>query len=418
MNSKKSSRKIVVSDEATELVSALMQPMSQAKCPAFVKSLQLLVTGKVRLFETPALITKAVTEPGLHGSSLNFLIMTQLSSIIDLSKNDNILAMIQSGSSTARPSVGVEDRFSFSVVFKAPPVQIPAENRADRGSSVTVPNVIFGSPVKLLAPSDDRLTNAPQLTLGEGDGSSAGGSSSWGEEVGALNLYVRENYTFEDMERLVRVYGIVVAGKKPDGVQANMLAFSADAKEVYEEAMSFLEGLQDHAETIGNSKLVAKLGRLKTENFHAQIGGFAVLHIVVGLATRFTSRLLHALRGDPLDMAQAMTMISSKGHAPLGISTFPWADFPSGVNAIAIRKTDVQSAFVCSQFDVEDQLLTFRLCTASTFMRRTTSAVAASVGAPPLRKRDRSSFRQALLCPRRWFTILSIGLLASEQKRQ
>lgn len=365
MNSKKSSRKIVVSDEATELVSALMQPMSQAKCPAFVKSLQLLVTGKVRLFETPALITKAVTEPGLHGSSLNFLIMTQLSSIIDLSKNDNILAMIQSGSSTARPSVGVEDRLSFSVVFKAPPVQIPAENRADRGSSVTVPNVIFGSPVKLLAPSDDRLTDAPQLTLGEGDGSSAGGSSSWGEEVGALDLYVRENYTFEDMERLVRVYGIVVAGKKPDGVQANMLAFSADAKEVYEEAMSFLEGLQDHAETIGDSKLVAKLG-----------------------------------------------------HAPLGISTFPWADFPSGVNAIAIRKTDVQSAFVCSQFDVEDQLLTFRLCTASTFMRRTTSAVAASVGAPPLRKRDRSSFRQALLCPRRWFTILSIGLLASEQKRQ
>ena len=107
----------------------------------------------------------------------------------------------------------------------------------------------------------------------------------------------------------MRVWGIVVAGKKTDGVQANMLAFSPDAKRAYDDSMAFLEDLVDHAEAIGDSKVISKLGRLKTENFHAQIGGFAVLQVVVRLATTLTSSLLHALRGDPIKMTEGMEMI-------------------------------------------------------------------------------------------------------------
>ena len=240
--------------------------------------------------------------------------------------------------------------------------------------------MIFGSPERLLAPADDRRLSAPLLTLGEGGGSSGGGSSSSGQDVEALDRYVGENYSYQDMERLVRVWGIVVAGKKTDGVQANMLAFSPDAKRAYDDSMAFLEDLVDHAEAIGDSKVISKLGRLKTENFHAQIGGFAVLRILLRIASTFTSDLLQKLRGDPIKITEAMEIISSQGHELLGIVTQPWREFPKGVNAIAIHKTDVECAFRFSQFDVEDYLLIFRLCTVEMFKRTTTSAVAATVG--------------------------------------
>ena len=97
--------------------------------------------------------------------------------------------------------------------------------------------------------------------------------------------------------------------------------------------------------------------------------------MAVSLATLFTSDLLTTLRGDPLEMKQAMELVGSCSPTQLGIGTLPWLDYPSGVNAIIITKTDVESALGLTWLDIEDHLVAFRLCNISTFFLKTSCEV-------------------------------------------
>jgi hypothetical protein len=78
-----------------------------------------------------------------------------------------------------------------------------------------------------------------------------------------------------------------------------------------------------------------------TEDFHSSIGMFAILRVVVALASTFTLKLLLAIRGDPLNMTDAMAIFASVGPEGLGIGAFPWMEYPQGRNALVIKKSDV-----------------------------------------------------------------------------
>jgi hypothetical protein len=217
-----------------------------------------------------------------------------------LTQNDAILGDIQSSSTRSRPSVGVKDRLVISSVLKAPALSALMVAK-DRGSSMMHADVVFGSPQKLSAPSDDRKSAFAGLFLdigpdaaALGDGGGGGGGAAGGDEspplsqnTAALDACVKDNYTYPDVERLVPVYAIVVAGKQPDAPQANICTFGPDSIEVYNEAMDELEALRARASEINDNKLATKLGRLMTEDFHSSIGMFAMLRVVVALASTF-----------------------------------------------------------------------------------------------------------------------------------
>jgi hypothetical protein len=264
---KSSQRVLVISDEASEFVDVLMTPSSKKGCSGYAKALQLRVRDHCRFHLTPDIKTNAVIHPESCGGSLNLILMCQLGALESATQNDSILARLQNSSVQSRPSVGVEDRLVvISVVWKPPPPSFVVGNAAHRGSSLLQTNVVFGSPEKLQAPSDERaaaLASAPQLEFGDDDG---GGGGSLSSSSVLLDVYVQKNFTFEDMDRLIRVFSIVVFGKKPGGVQANMCAFGPDSVSAYNQAMSELDDLVNHADKIGDTKLLTKLGRLKTES--------------------------------------------------------------------------------------------------------------------------------------------------------